>query len=99
MRNWWIVSVVVCVSTLALSAQPARDDSAEKTVPGLTPGTGVVAELSKGVNAKKVKPGDTIKASVTQDVVDRGQVAIRIGSKLVGHVVEVKAATKDDPQS
>lgn len=68
-------------------------------VPVIGVGTGVVAELSKTINAKKAKPGDRVKAQVIQDVLYRGKIVISRGSKLVGHVVMAKARTKEDRES
>lgn len=62
-------------------------------------GTDVVAELSKSINVKKVKPGDPVKASVTQDVIAQGKIVIRRGSKLLGHVTEAKVRSKGDQES
>ncbi len=56
----------------------------------------VRAELSKSLDAKKAKPGDPVVAKVTQDMVANGQVVIRRGSKLMGHVTEAKAKAKGD---
>src|SRR5215468_3755560 len=51
----------------------------------------ILVELSDALNAKKLKPGDKIKALVAQDVVARGRVVIPMDSKLMGHVTEAKA--------
>jgi hypothetical protein len=65
----------------------------------LSAGTGVVAELSGSLNAKNAKPGKVVKATVVQDVLSHGQVVIRAGSKLVGHLTQVKSSSKADPKS
>jgi hypothetical protein len=57
------------------------------------------AELTKPLDAKKAKTGDEVTAKVTQDVKANGRVVVRKGSKLVGHVTEAKARTKEDSES
>jgi hypothetical protein len=58
-----------------------------------------VAEFSHGLNAKKLKAGDKVKAVLTQDLVIKGRVVAPSESKLVGHVTEVKPSTNADPES
>src|SRR5215469_13979546 len=62
-------------------------------------GTDLVAELNKSVNSKKARLGDPVKATLTQDVLEHGKIVIRRGSKLIGHVTEVKPRSKDDQES
>ncbi len=59
----------------------------------------ILAEFSGGLNAKKLKPGDKIKAQVSQDVLWHGKIIIPEDSRLVGHVTEVKRHAADDPES
>ncbi len=59
----------------------------------------ILAEFTQSLNAKKLKPGDEIKAEVTQDVLAHGKIIIPVESKLVGHVTEVKSHRSDDPES
>jgi hypothetical protein len=59
----------------------------------------ILADLSGGLNVKKLKPGDRIKAQVSQDVVWHGKIIIPEDSRLVGHVTEVKRRSPDDPES
>lgn len=59
----------------------------------------ILAEFTGSLNAKKLKPGDTVRAEVTQDVLSHGKIIIPVESKLVGHVTEVKIRRTDDPES
>jgi hypothetical protein len=59
----------------------------------------ILAEFTQSLNAKKLKPGDQIKAEVTQDVLLHGKIIIPVESKLIGHVTEVKIHRTDDPES
>lgn len=87
---------VAAATTLSTVKAPDADAVAG---PVIGAGTGIVAELSRPVNAKKAKPGDRIKAQVIQDVLYRGKVVIRAGSKLIGHVTRAKAHSEEDPES
>ena len=65
----------------------------------LSSGTTLQAELTKSLDAKKAKPGDEVTARLTQDVKGSGQVVLHKGSKLVGHVTEAQAKTKENGES
>lgn len=62
-------------------------------------GSIIYAELDKSVDAKKAKVGDPVVAKVQQAVLSRGKVVAPKGSRILGHVTEVKARTKEQPQS
>ena len=62
-------------------------------------GTTLQAELTKPVDAKKAKAGDPVTAKLTQDVKSDGKVVLPRGSKLVGHVTEAQAKSKDNAES
>lgn len=59
----------------------------------------ILAEFTQSLNTKKLKPGDRVKAEVTQDVLSHGKIIIPAESKLVGHVTEVKSHQAEDPES
>ena len=65
----------------------------------LNSGTTLQAELTKSLDAKKAKRGDEVSAKATQDVKSNGQVVVRKGSKLVGHVTEAQARSKENAES
>lgn len=65
----------------------------------LSSGTTLAAELTKSIDAKKAKPGDEVTAKLTQDVKSNGKVVIHKGSKLVGHVTEAQARSKENAES
>ncbi len=56
-------------------------------------GTTVPAMLRTTLDSRKAEAGQKIEARVMQDIPLGSQVRIRAGSKLVGHVVEVTAAS------
>jgi hypothetical protein len=65
----------------------------------LNGGTSLQAELTKSLDAKKAKPGDEVDAKLTQDVKENGKVVLHKGSKLVGHVTEAQAKSKENAES
>ena len=105
MKNWWIAFLVLSVLTASAPARArpgatqAASPSVKATSPLLSGGTGIIAELDSSLNAKKAKAGDRVKATVVQDELWRGKLIIRAGSKLIGHLTQVKASSKDDPAS
>ncbi len=73
--------------------------STNSVASALGSGTNIQAELTKSLDAKKAKAGDEVTAKVTQDVRSNGQVVIHKGSRLIGHVTEAKARSKEDSES
>jgi len=65
----------------------------------LSSGTTMNAALSQPVDAKKNKPGDQVTAKTTEATKSEGKVVIPKGSKLVGHVTECKARSKEEKES
>jgi hypothetical protein len=62
-------------------------------------GTTLLAEFSGSLNVKKLKPGDKVKAVLTQDLLAGGQIIAKVDSKLIGHVTEIKRRSESDPES
>ena len=58
----------------------------------------VQAVLTKSIDAKKAKQGDKVEAKTTQDATVGGT-AIPKGTKLLGHVTDAKAHTKEGGDS
>ena len=56
-------------------------------------------ELSKTVDAKKARPGDEVRATLLNNVLSHGKIVLRQDSKLLGHITEVQAFSKDKPES
>lgn len=65
----------------------------------LQSGNSIHATLERPVDARKNKPGDPVVAKTTEDVKSQGKVVIPRGSKIVGHVTEVKAREKGQAES
>lgn len=102
---WAMLSLVSVLAASAVQVSSQEVHTASPTTPDMSTashsedGTPVLVELRKGINAKKAKVGDEVKAQVVQDVISHGKVVIRRGSKLVGHVTQVKPSTKGDLES
>ena len=65
----------------------------------LASNTNVHAQLMGTVDASKCHPGQEITAKTTEDVKKNGHVALRKGTRLVGHVTEAQARTKENAES
>lgn len=66
---------------------------------GLAKDTMLQTELAKTIDAKNAKPGDEVTARLTQDVLVKGKVILPRGSKVMGHVSEAQARSKEHPES
>ena len=65
----------------------------------LTAGTIISLELSKSVDARKNKANDKIEAKTSMDLLLHGQIVIPRNTKIIGHVTEAKAHSKESPNS
>jgi hypothetical protein len=104
--------VIAFAATSALSQTPPQPSTGGSQTPGasstsqtsgsasaIPPETIIAAELSKSLDARKVKPGDKIEAKTTMDVLVHGQIGIPIDSRIMGHVTEAKPRSKESPES
>jgi hypothetical protein len=80
------------------TANSARAGGTGSSV-ALASGTTLNAELTHSLDAKSAKPGDQVTAKVTEDVKSDGKVVVHKGSKLVGHVTEAQARSKQSADS
>jgi len=78
---------------MAPAAAPAPAANAQSK------GSYMLVELTRGLTAKKLKPGDKVKAEVAQDVVSHGKVIIPVETELIGHVTEVCPHDSANPES
>lgn len=106
-KNRLIISAVALVAAYCGTqlgvclAQQATTSGTPQAAPATAtePAFYILAEFTHSLNARKLKPGDTIEAEVTQDVLSHGRIVIPVESRLIGHVTEVKPYHKDDPES
>ena len=82
-----------------VSAQTNSNANVNSKGASATSNVVVGAELSKGVDAKKAKQGDKVEAKSTSDAVLDNGTKIPRGSKLIGHVTEAQAHSKEQAQS
>jgi hypothetical protein len=81
-------------STSTSAAANTDKNSAE-----ISGGTKIDATLANSLDAKKNKPGDRVEARTAQDVKQDGKVVLKKGARLVGHVTEAQARSKEQAQS
>jgi hypothetical protein len=62
-------------------------------------GTQLAAQLENTLDVRRVKPGDRVVLKTAQDVKQDGQVVIRKGSRLIGHVSDVQQRTSANGES
>jgi hypothetical protein len=98
-------------STQSSPTTPAPEAPAQNTPAGsgasasapasdkLAAGTVVSVELSKSLDARKSKANDRIEARTSMDLLLHGQIVIPRNTKIVGHVTEAKAHSKESPNS
>ena len=66
----------------------------------IAPGSVIPVQLTKTVDAKKVKTGDEVVAKVTMDMkTQTGQVLVPKDTKVIGHVTEAQARNKEAKES
>lgn len=84
------------------SAQPIAQPTTAQTsgTPRIAPGSVIPVQLTKSIDAKKVKSGDPIEAKVTQDLkAANGELIVPKDTKVVGHVTEAQARNKEQKES
>jgi len=86
-------------SSAAAASSSAGSASAGPNALNLNNGSTVNADLLTTLDAKKCKPGDKVEARTTQDVKQDGQVVLKKGSRLHGHVTQAQARSKQTSES
>jgi hypothetical protein len=103
MKIWLnaIIGLTLCSFALAQESAPAQPNNAQPAgAPRIAPGSVIPVRLAKTVDAKKAKTGDEVDALVTQDLKSvNGQVIVTKDTKVVGHVTEAQARTKEQKES
>jgi hypothetical protein len=82
----------------AATATSFQSDSAPEQV-RLEKGSILYAELTKTLDAKKVKAGDPVNAVLVADVLAHGKIVVRHDAKLLGHITEAQVHSKEVPES
>ncbi len=81
------------------SAATQTSSAADQAQSQLAPNTEIPAELSKSLDAKKIKIGDPVEAKTTVDMLSNGHVIMPKNSRVLGHITSVKAHSKESPDS
>ncbi len=77
---------------------PATQPAANS--PRIAPGSVIPVALTKTIDAKKAKTGDEVVAKVTMDMkTGSGDVLVPKDTKVIGHVTEVQAHSKEQKES
>jgi hypothetical protein len=89
--------------TAIFSARPASAQNVAATgnsEASLAAGTAIYAELSAGLDSKKVKTGDAVTAHVTEAVRSAdARTILPKGTKIVGHITQASARSKGGNES
>jgi uncharacterized membrane protein YgcG len=97
------MTAAVAVQEPAAVAKPAVITESAAAAPDATSpkpkDSYMLVELSRSLNAKKLKAGDKVKAEVAQDVVSHGKIIIPVETELVGHVTEVSVREGGNSES
>jgi hypothetical protein len=103
-----ICAALTCAAMAQSVATPSTDPSPAQTAaanpsaqsPKLAAGTVIPVELTKTVDAKKAKTGDEVVARVSQYLkASSGEILVSKDTKVIGHVTEVQARTKEQKES
>jgi hypothetical protein len=91
----------MAMTGVAMAQSATSTDPAPQTQsPRIAPGSVIPVELTKTIDAKKAKTGDEVMAKVTQDMKDiGGAVIVAKDTKMVGHVTQAQARTKEQKES
>ena len=82
------------------AAQPSQNGSEATGIKRLAPGSILPVQLTKSIDAKKVKTGDEVVAKVTQDMKNNeGEVIVAKDTKVLGHVTEAQPRSKEQKES
>jgi hypothetical protein len=77
------------------AAGTQRDSLADKTVYHPGSGTVFVVEVPEALDAKKLRAGDSVVCVVRQDLLFKGKIIVPHDAKVIGHVTEAMASTKE----
>ncbi len=82
------------------ATQSAPSSAAPTNALRIAPGSVIPVELTKSIDAKKLKIGDEVEAKVTQDLkAANGEVIVPKNTKVIGRVTEAEARNKEQKES
>jgi hypothetical protein len=81
-------------------SQPTSSSMPSNQTPRIAPGSVIPVQLTKGIDAKKVKTGDAVEAKVTQDLKStNGEILLPKNTKVMGRVTEAQERNKQQKES
>ena len=79
---------------------PSGNSSQSASASRIAPGSVIPVELTKSIDAKKVKTGDEVVAKVTMDLkTNSGEIVVPKDTKVVGHVTEAQTRSREQKDS
>jgi hypothetical protein len=110
MKSFYLAAVIVgcaAISWAQASTEPVTPSSpppgaaskAAALPDGPPSGTLLSVELSKSLDARKIKVNDRIEGKTATDLLARGQIVVPRNTKIIGHVTAAKAHSKASPDS
>ena len=79
---------------------PSGNSPQSASASRIAPGSVIPVELTKSIDAKKVKTGDEVVAKVTMDLkTNSGEIVVPKDTKVVGHVTEAQTRSKEQKDS
>ena len=94
-----LAEVVLAAMAQSPAVSQTKNSAARASLGQIADGRAIVAELAKSVNARKAKANDKIEARLTMDVLSHGEIVIPRGTKIIGHVIDARARTKQVAES
>ena len=96
----WGVDGIVQTGPALFAQQTSTGQAAPAGPLKIAPGSVIPVHLSKAIDSKKVKPGDEVTAEVIEDMkAQNGQVIVPKDTKVIGHVTQAQARTKQQKES
>ena len=65
----------------------------------LESGTRLTGQLQNRLDARKTKAGDLVILKLSQDIKSNGEIVVKKGARLVGHITEARRQTKGEKMS
>ena len=84
------------------TAAPATQSNAAQraNTMRIAPGSVIPVQLTKTIDAKKIKPGDEVYAEVTEDLkTANGEIIVPKNTKITGKITQAQARNKQDKES
>jgi hypothetical protein len=94
-----LLASLVLLMGVSLAQTAALPPPGDQPPTQFAPNTLVAADLTKSLDAKKLKVGDPVEARTSVDMLSNGQIIMARNTKIVGHVTSVKAHSKESPDS